>query len=279
MTIEVDLTNDENDIASPSERNLDSNPNNNLNPIQSLAQPQIIDKKSIGSNKKRKLLANIHENRILDLKRRRLEGQTKETISQNSNDNEESDTSNVWKRPSMKSQIEEWRHQKHMKYRRDRFNKSPNGNFMTLQLLKENEKVKRAEEFAWKAKKNNNLLGKLVLKKSNEYRKKRQLPELQWDDELAYIGYEHSYNMAFKGHPFNHNGFNERCNKSRFSSMAENLAMNNLSDDDSISSTAVNGWIASPGHHRNLIGNYSYCGIGISRAPNGCVYITQLFGN
>jgi uncharacterized protein YkwD len=40
---------------------------------------------------------------------------------------------------------------------------------------------------------------------------------------------------------------------------------------------AVEGWINSPGHRKNLLCGCNWCGIGIYVAADGTVYLTQLF--
>ena len=41
--------------------------------------------------------------------------------------------------------------------------------------------------------------------------------------------------------------------------------------------TAVENWIASPGHHSNMIGNFNKTGIGVALSSNGKYYFTQIF--
>ena len=40
---------------------------------------------------------------------------------------------------------------------------------------------------------------------------------------------------------------------------------------------ALKGWINSPGHHKNLKGQWSRCGIGIARNRRGEFYVTQVY--
>ena len=39
----------------------------------------------------------------------------------------------------------------------------------------------------------------------------------------------------------------------------------------------MNGWINSSGHYANIIGGYSYIGIGVYKDSNGKLYWVQLF--
>ena len=78
--------------------------------------------------------------------------------------------------------------------------------------------------------------------------------------------------------PFGHAGFNNRVAAYPFkhSGAAENVAMNSgYSSVNSIAKCAVDGWINSPGHRRNLLSNMTYCGIGVWGSSK--VYLTQLF--
>jgi len=40
---------------------------------------------------------------------------------------------------------------------------------------------------------------------------------------------------------------------------------------------AVKGWINSPGHQKNMVGDYNLTGIGIAKNNVGEYYFTQLF--
>ena len=74
-----------------------------------------------------------------------------------------------------------------------------------------------------------------------------------------------------------HAGFNERMKAVPFpvSSFAENVAMN--SGLNNVAGVAVNGWIESPGHRKNLLSRSSLCAIGVYRNNSGAWYLTQLF--
>jgi uncharacterized protein YkwD len=74
---------------------------------------------------------------------------------------------------------------------------------------------------------------------------------------------EHSKNMADGIVPVGHDGFNDRMKKVPFfvRSFAENVAYNyNCGDPVEV---AVNGWINSPGHRKNMLANNNLCGIAV----------------
>ena len=45
----------------------------------------------------------------------------------------------------------------------------------------------------------------------------------------------------------------------------------------SIAENAVNGWINSPGHRKNLLSNTNSCAIATYRTASGAYYLTQMF--
>ena len=74
-----------------------------------------------------------------------------------------------------------------------------------------------------------------------------------------------------------HDGFQERVKKYpfRYRSAAENVAM--CQGYSNPSKFAVNGWIDSPGHRKNLLSNHDYCAIAVYKTNSGAYYFTQLF--
>lgn len=116
-----------------------------------------------------------------------------------------------------------------------------------------------------------------ILYHVNEYRKKKGLSSLQsiaTADEQAAL---HSKNMALKKTAFSHNGFEQRIaiiskSAGTMRAAAENVAYGNLS-----ASEVVKGWIKSPGHRKNIEGNYTLTGIGVYQDAKGVIFFTQLF--
>eukprot|EP00920_Eleutheroschizon_duboscqi_P017270 GHVT01041333.1.p1 GENE.GHVT01041333.1~~GHVT01041333.1.p1 ORF type:complete len:206 (-),score=62.93 GHVT01041333.1:1215-1832(-) len=120
-------------------------------------------------------------------------------------------------------------------------------------------------------------LGRLALDYTNHFRISQGLPSLFWHSELTKAGQDHSKRMASGAVPVGHQGFKERisniCLKTK--ATAENVGMNlgvyNTAEE------VVKGWIDSPGHRANLVGDFDLCGIAVARAPSGAFYYTQLF--
>ena len=75
-----------------------------------------------------------------------------------------------------------------------------------------------------------------------------------------------------------HEGYDERTQMVstiiRWEEIGENLARNSFADS---SQTAMTGWINSPLHEDNLIGDFTLTGIGISKSATGEYFFTQIF--
>ncbi len=89
----------------------------------------------------------------------------------------------------------------------------------------------------------------------------------------------HSQAMASGQVPFSHNGFEARVKaigeSIPYRSAAENVAYNQgYSNPDQ---QAVEGWIKSPGHRKNMEGQFDVTGIGITKNAKGEYYFTQIF--
>jgi uncharacterized protein YkwD len=115
--------------------------------------------------------------------------------------------------------------------------------------------------------------------KVNDYRASRGLIDLAWSEVIAEQARQHSRRMAAGATAFGHDGFRERAagidRKIPWNGVAENVFM--MSDRPTAVTTAVSGWIDSPGHRRNIEGDFNMTGVGIARAPNGSLYFTQIF--
>lgn len=116
-----------------------------------------------------------------------------------------------------------------------------------------------------------------ILYHVNEYRKRKGLGALKLVDIADEQATIHSKNMALKKAAFSHNGFEERIaivskKIGTVMAAAENLAYGELSAEE-----VVKGWINSPGHKKNIEGNYTLTGIGTYQNAKGVIYFTQLF--
>jgi uncharacterized protein YkwD len=124
---------------------------------------------------------------------------------------------------------------------------------------------------------NQSALEQAVFKQINNYRASRKLPLFTWDNRIAAQSRIHSQTMANKSVPFGHQGFQQRVQAVgiAYRSAAENVAYNQGYKDPA--TQAVQGWLKSPGHLKNIRGDFNLTGIGVSQNARGEVYFTQIF--
>ena len=120
-------------------------------------------------------------------------------------------------------------------------------------------------------------LGRKALEMTNAFRAKKRLRKLIWHPGLAEVGRKHSGAMANDIVEFGHDGFQERLSHLPIKSAAENVYMANYETD--LARYAVDGWIQSPGHLKNLVGDFTHCGIGVYKNAEGFWYFTQIFAS
>jgi uncharacterized protein YkwD len=116
-----------------------------------------------------------------------------------------------------------------------------------------------------------------VLEQTNKFRKSKGLPALVMNDDLNDIAQKHSAAMASGRVAFGHNGFKQREKEAKKKvpsayGFAENVAYGATSGKE-----VVTMWKNSPGHRRNILGNYKYIGIGTAKDRQGNIYFTQVF--
>ncbi|MBD2328915.1 CAP domain-containing protein [Alkalinema sp. FACHB-956] len=122
-------------------------------------------------------------------------------------------------------------------------------------------------------------LEQAVFNQINAYRKSQGLAPLVLNSTITTQARIHSQNMANKTVPFGHQGFDQRVKAIGtvipWSGAAENVAYNYGYSDPA--TQAVQGWLKSSGHLRNIRGNFDLTGIGVSRNAKGEIYFTQIF--
>jgi len=113
----------------------------------------------------------------------------------------------------------------------------------------------------------------------NRVRQEHGLQPLKGWTQLSACAREHSQNMAAGKCPFGHDGFKQRADQMQtqatLSSFAENVAYSHKYDDPV--QIAVDGWMKSPGHKKNILGDFEETGVGVAVDKEGKFYITQLF--
>ncbi|MEG4274765.1 CAP domain-containing protein [Microcoleus sp. M2_B4] len=120
-------------------------------------------------------------------------------------------------------------------------------------------------------------LEKAVNQQINQYRASKKLPPLSIDPQISQVARIHSENMANGKVRFSHDGFEGRAKAVTipYKSVAENLAYN-FGYSDPVRN-AVEGWIKSDGHRKNMEGQFNVTGIGVAKNAKGEYYFTQLF--
>jgi uncharacterized protein YkwD len=113
----------------------------------------------------------------------------------------------------------------------------------------------------------------------NRYRLSRNLPPLRLDAQISYEARQYSQQMAQKKATFSHKGIEKRFKKveqiTPYRKAAENLALNKGYQDPGMA--AVEGWLKSPGHRKNIEGQFNLTGIGVAKNLEGEYYLTQFF--
>ncbi|MBX7240398.1 MAG: CAP domain-containing protein [Bacteroidia bacterium] len=124
-------------------------------------------------------------------------------------------------------------------------------------------------------------IAKKVHEVVNNYRKKNGLAALKMQRELNDIAFAHSKKMATGQIPFSHLDFHDRVKMvDQYANIpyrtAENLYAHKISPSQ-IPNEALQGWYNSPGHKKNMDGQFIHTGIGVCRSKSGEIFITQLF--
>lgn len=118
-----------------------------------------------------------------------------------------------------------------------------------------------------------------ILYYTNKFRASQGKPPLILDATCSGQAYKHSKAMATGATAFGHDGFEERV--ARLSTVfgnipgaAENVAYGNLDAQQ-----VVDGWIKSPGHRKNMLGDFDRIGIGSAHSSkdNRIIFFTQVF--
>ncbi|MBV8251671.1 MAG: CAP domain-containing protein [Chitinophaga sp.] len=115
-----------------------------------------------------------------------------------------------------------------------------------------------------------------ILYYTNRFRASKGLKPLQLDSYCSQQAVRHSRDMANGSTGFGHEGFEGRVaniskKMGRVGAAAENVAYGTLSAE-----AVVDGWIHSPGHRKNMLGDYDLIGIGAAK-DGRITFFTQVF--
>lgn len=117
----------------------------------------------------------------------------------------------------------------------------------------------------------------------NAERSKMGLSELEWSESLAAVARLHSEDMANVKF-FSHRGSDgsmvddraDRLGLGAWRSIGENIAYMKGFDDPA--SLAVEKWLESPAHRKNLLGpNWKESAVGVAMTDDGTYYMTEVF--
>lgn len=116
-----------------------------------------------------------------------------------------------------------------------------------------------------------------ILQYINQHRRSLGKSSLQLAAVASDQAYRHSRDMAKRETGFGHDGFDNRVeaikkNVGWISASAENVAYGKLTARE-----VVQGWLNSPGHRKNIEGDYLYTGIGVYQDAKGILFFTQIF--
>mmetsp|Transcript_3140 Transcript_3140/g.5432 ORF Transcript_3140/g.5432 Transcript_3140/m.5432 type:complete len:315 (+) Transcript_3140:41-985(+) len=111
-----------------------------------------------------------------------------------------------------------------------------------------------------------------ALQYTNDHRASRGLVPLLFDSTLYSQAYAHSQGMPVYG--FQHSQLSALTPPAGAYISAENIAMSSNTADPA--RDAVNMWINSPGHEANMVGDHTYCAVGIYIDGSG-FWATQVF--
>lgn len=115
-----------------------------------------------------------------------------------------------------------------------------------------------------------------ILKYVNEDRAAHGLALLQMNDMESSLAAKHSQDMAAGKVKFGHEGFNTRA-KTIQRALGSTEIGENVAEGLMTAREVVDGWLHSPGHKKNIEGNFTFTGIGYAPDKKGDIYFTQIF--
>ena len=116
-----------------------------------------------------------------------------------------------------------------------------------------------------------------ILRYVNAHRRSIGLRPLQANSYISSVALGHSRDMLTGRTPFGHEGFRDRIDLIRKQLGPLHVAAENVASGPMTAREVVDGWLHSPGHRRNIEGDFRLTGIGVATARNGMIYFTQIF--
>ena len=115
-----------------------------------------------------------------------------------------------------------------------------------------------------------------ILKYVNEDRLAHGLSPLQMKELESSLAAKHSHDMSVGKVKFGHDGFNARA-KAIQKALGSTEIGENVAEGSMTAREVVDGWLHSPGHKKNIEGNFTLTGIGYAPDKKGDIYFTQIF--
>ena len=116
-----------------------------------------------------------------------------------------------------------------------------------------------------------------VLVLINQHRASMHLKPLKANPIIVKEAEGHSRNMANKTVEFGHDGFDERSDRIMKKIRPSHASAENVAYGARTAKAVVEMWLESPGHRKNIEGDYNLTGIGIAKSTTGTLYYTQIF--
>lgn len=116
-----------------------------------------------------------------------------------------------------------------------------------------------------------------ILRLVNQHRHSIGLPALQANSYISSVALQHSRDMLTGKTPFGHEGFRSRIDQIRKKLGPMHVAAENVASGPMSAREVVDGWLHSPGHRRNIEGDFHLTGIGLAFGRNGNIFFTQIF--
>ena len=115
-----------------------------------------------------------------------------------------------------------------------------------------------------------------IYKYVNEDRQAKGLALLKMNELESSLATRHSRDMATGKVKFGHDGFNSRARTIQ-KALGSREVGENVASGQMTAREVVDGWLKSPGHRKNIEGNFKLTGIGYARDKKGDIYFTQIF--
>ena len=116
-----------------------------------------------------------------------------------------------------------------------------------------------------------------VLRLVNNYRTTKGLTPFKINLYIMRAAWEHSRDMGTQKIPFGHDEFDHRMIELAKKVHPANAFGENVAYGAKTAQEAMDMWLNSEGHRKNIEGKYSITGVGIVRGKDGNLYFTQIF--